>query len=389
MIAMLTHPHSSSTRRRAVLWVMLVCLVTFSTAPVAATAEMVRVTGRAVLAPNDIPGSRRRALEDALYLAAMKGGADIDAFSAVDMGVLTADSILLRASTRIVDFAVVDEFRGQSQFEVTIDAYVGERPQLGCAARPDLALTVGVPKLNTTQQVPHWMGEALKMAHDKTVDVLRSAANVRLVDSTISLAPKAEVASKVADGFDYQSLLTGKVPRQDGGTLPRNARGLHLSWSAQSASARAERVVVTLNARIVDPAAPSRTRNLKLQKTVTLKPDTPWRALNVVASKDWSRTAKNLSRNFGESLATWLEQAACAPLVANLVAAGKDRYRVDLGSRDGLTRQSLAFVDGGQSAWTVLRVVELAASSAIVAPMNAARAPSRLAGTQVRFNDGG
>ncbi|MFD1510666.1 flagellar assembly protein T N-terminal domain-containing protein [Lacimonas salitolerans] len=379
--------HSPPTHRRAVLWVILACLVALTTAPVAATAEMVRVTGRAVLAPNDIPGSRRRALEDALYLAAMKGGADVDAFSAVDMGVLTADSILLRASTRIVDFAVVDEFRGQSQYEVTIDAYVGEQPQLGCAARPDLALTVGVPKLRTTQQVPHWIDEALKMAHDETVNVLRGAANVRLADSTISLAPKAEVASRVADGFDYQSLLTGKAPRQGGGTLPREARGLHLSWSAQSASARAERVVVTLEARIVDPAAPSRTRNLKLQKTVTLTPDTPWRALNVLASKDWDSTAKDLSRSFGKSLATWLEQSACAPLVANLAAAGKGRYRVDLGTRDGLTRQSLAFVDGGQSAWTVLRVVELGASSAIVAPMNLDRAPSGLAGTQVHFND--
>jgi hypothetical protein len=75
-------------------------------------------------------------------------------------------------------------------------------------------------------------------------------------------------------------------------------------------------------------------------------------------------------------------------LVSNLAAAGKGQYRVDLGIRDGLTRQSLAFVDGGQSAWTVLRIVELAASSAIVAPMNPARATSRLTGTQVRFNDG-
>lgn len=367
---------------------MLACLAAVTTAPVSATAEMVRVTGRAVLAPNDIPGSHRRALEDALYLAALEGGADIDAFSAVEMGVLTAESILLRASSRILDFVVVDEFRGQSQYEVTIDAYVGERPNLGCAARPDLVLTVGVPKLQTTQQVPHWMGDALKLAHDKTVGVLRDAANVRLVNSTLSLAPRPEVASRVAEGFDYQSLLTGKAARQDGETLPSNARGLHLAWSAQSASARAKRIVVTLDARIVDPAAPARTRNLKLQKTVTLTPDTPWRALNVVASKDWDSTAKDLSRNFGDSLMTWLEQSACAPLVANLATAGKGRYRVDLGTRDGLTRQSLAFVDGGQSAWTVLRVVELAVSSAVVAPMNPARAPSSLAGTQVRFNDG-
>ena len=45
--------------------------------------RQVETTGRAVLISGDIETSRKRALEDALYIAALKGGADINGFSAI------------------------------------------------------------------------------------------------------------------------------------------------------------------------------------------------------------------------------------------------------------------------------------------------------------------
>ena len=45
--------------------------------------KQVEATGRAVILPNDIQTSRKRALEDAIYIAALKGGADINGFSAI------------------------------------------------------------------------------------------------------------------------------------------------------------------------------------------------------------------------------------------------------------------------------------------------------------------
>ena len=125
---------------------------------------------------------------------------------------------------------------------------------------------------------------------------------------------------------------------------------------------------------------------MRLRHTLKLTTDTPWRALNVLARKDQEAVAKVLSEKMGAQLSTVLEEFACAPLVAQLQSAGKGRFRVQLGARDGLTRQSLAFSEGGDQTWTVFRVVELAQSSAIIAPMNAARAAGRLTGAQVRFN---
>ena len=45
--------------------------------------KQVEATGRSILLPENIETSRKRALEDAIYIAALKGGADINGFSAI------------------------------------------------------------------------------------------------------------------------------------------------------------------------------------------------------------------------------------------------------------------------------------------------------------------
>jgi hypothetical protein len=122
---------------------------------------------------------------------------------------------------------------------------------------------------------------------------------------------------------------------------------------------------------------------------VAISPNTPLRALNVLARKDATAISKIIAKHAGDELAAWLGSYACAPLKSVLEASGSDRFRVDLGARDGLTRQSLAFVEGHGQPWTVLRILELTTSSAIVSPLNTSRAAQHLNGAPVRFEVGG
>ena len=370
---------------------LLVCLIsTVLLAPRGSVADMVRVTGRAVIASSDDTDARRRALEDALYLAALEGGADIEGFSVVDKGVMTGESILLRPSSRILDFAVIDEVKAHSFYEVTIEAYVGERPDLGCAARPDIVLTAVHPRLHASSSTPLWMKNALGMAHERTINDLGRIAKIKIVESDVDLHAAAPSTSRVRPGFDYQTLLTGRSDAQTprGSPLPSDARALHFQWSADAATVGANEVEVTLEARIIDQASSSREEQIRFRHTVKLTPGTPWRALNVVARKDQQTVAATLSAHMGIGLSSWLVNFACAPLTANLKPMGEGRFRVPLGIRDGLTRQSLAFAEGRGQPWTVFRIVDLGQSSALIAPMNASSAAQEMSGAQVRFNAG-
>ena len=89
--------------------------------PQTSVAEMVRVTGRAALEAGNDTLMRRRALEDALYQASLAGGAEVDGFSLADQGVLAGEAVLLRPSSKILDFAVLREQKASSHYEVTIE----------------------------------------------------------------------------------------------------------------------------------------------------------------------------------------------------------------------------------------------------------------------------
>jgi len=68
---------------------------------IVAATEMIRVTGRAAIEPRGQDAAERLALEDALYMAAMAGGAELNGFSMVENGILVGETVLLRPSSRL------------------------------------------------------------------------------------------------------------------------------------------------------------------------------------------------------------------------------------------------------------------------------------------------
>ena len=352
------------------------------------TAEMVRVVGRAAYVDGNTSLAQHHALEDALYLAALEGGADVSGFSMTNQGVLTGESILMQPTYRILDYSILHEGRSGPHYEVTIEAYVGAAPDLGCTVRPMVDLVADRPKIHASQTAPLWATEALKGAHDQTLRNLRTVKTVQIISRDISFAPTQSTQSNIPTGFDYQALLNGNStkPVQTG---TDHTRGLHLSWHATAPALNAHTMTVALKAQIIDPAAPTRARQKSISQTIAISPNTPWRALNVLARKDSQAIAQIVAKQASDELAAWLGNYFCAPLKSTLVASGNGQFRVDLGARDGLTRHSLAFVEYHGQPWTVLRVLELTASSAIVSPLNPGRAAQHLNGAPVRFEIGG
>ena len=90
-------------------------------------------TGRAAITSN-VPAelARMRALEDALYLAALQGGAKINGFSAVSTDTSVQDHFVIRPSSKILDYTILSEEKTDTGVEVKIRAAVGNLPQKKC-----------------------------------------------------------------------------------------------------------------------------------------------------------------------------------------------------------------------------------------------------------------
>ena len=60
--------------------------------------------------------SRRRALEDALYLAALHGGAKINGYSAVSTDTSIQENLVIQPASKILDYTIISEERTDMHF---------------------------------------------------------------------------------------------------------------------------------------------------------------------------------------------------------------------------------------------------------------------------------
>ena len=98
--------------------------------------EFVQTTGRAVIMHQDAEQeARMMALEDALYTAALQGGAEINGFSIITTDTAIDDHFVVRPASRILDYRIVNEVVEEEHYAVTIEAAVGDLPDAQCQAR--------------------------------------------------------------------------------------------------------------------------------------------------------------------------------------------------------------------------------------------------------------
>jgi len=64
----------------------------------------VEATGRAILIEGNLEVSRKRAIEDALYIAALKGGAKVRGFSAIGADTIINEQSVVSAASKVIDF---------------------------------------------------------------------------------------------------------------------------------------------------------------------------------------------------------------------------------------------------------------------------------------------
>ena len=107
--------------------------------PLAEAAEenlkLVTATGRAaIISDEQMQETRSRALEDALYGAALLGGAEIDGFSSIQAGTQLDDHFVVRPSSKIVDYDILNEQSDDLHY-ATIEAAVGEISKTECQNR--------------------------------------------------------------------------------------------------------------------------------------------------------------------------------------------------------------------------------------------------------------
>ena len=104
----------------------VLCILLLSTYTLASEFDIKEIIteGRAVIIDGDKKLAKKRALDDALYLASLRGGAKVDGYSNVDSLTRLNENLLVRPAATITDFAIIDEGSDKTHYSVKIKAYL-------------------------------------------------------------------------------------------------------------------------------------------------------------------------------------------------------------------------------------------------------------------------
>ena len=178
--------------------------------------------GRAVIVDGNEVVAKKRALDDALYLASLQGGAKIDGYSTVDTNTSLNENLLIRTSSSIKDFVILEESKDQTHYSVKIKAIlVSLNSLLDCSARSNINLSYFKPNFVVSSKLPAQLQNLPLLISQKIFENLTRIDQISLKDSTsFDFNPKKFSALPVS--LDYQAIVEGKS-----GSLKSGEFGIH------------------------------------------------------------------------------------------------------------------------------------------------------------------
>ena len=305
-----------------------------------ANFKQVEATGRAVLIAGDIETSRKRALEDALYIAALKGGADINGFSAITSNTVINDQSIVKATNRVLDFKILSEKQSKEFLSIKISAVVGGKlSKKNCKNRP-INITLFRGSYNVESSVPSKLARYTPMWYGQVYDVISKLPNVKAINHK-NKSLKQIIKSNVNSSFDYNALTNG-LPIIQAGDYSLVPELLLTENNKQNSFSN---YLLKVSFKIFKGPG------IKLMTTKTY--DLPieyqykskFQFINNISTSDIQLVDQNVHHHMLLAATKFLQDLNCRPLEGKLTV-NEGSLVVDLGRKQGLKQKQIGLVKG-------------------------------------------
>ena len=344
--------------------------------------QIVMSTGRAAIISNEhIDETRARALEDALYSAALLGGAEIDGFSSVQAGSQLDDHFVVRPSSKIIDYDIVDERFDDLHYTIEIEAAVGELKKVDCQNRLFNTVTMFAPVFRVNEKIPAWLSHQPSAMIKSLQENLTRKSNFNLVNMVhLPLDPKELTRDRT---YSYKALTSGTTNVLHGDFA--FATTITFKRTVKKTSFQQNHFVdVMVESAVFVDSDYRPTEKVTHQAKFPIRNSLPTQFMSILASPNPTKIRGNLSKLISEHAAELETVMRCTPLSATMIAK-KDGLHIPIGSRHGLQDNRLAVMSNEVMPWTVLRVIKINADGAVLMPLNRKRSSAQLSGQRVSF----
>jgi len=349
----------------------------------AAAFRFTETTGRAVIMDAAMEQEARMlALEDALYLAALEGGASINGFSAVMSDTTIEDHFVVRPASRILDYTITNEVIDGEHYEVSIRAAIGDLPRGSCLHRRAVNMTLFKPRMVLAENIPAAVAPmAVEVLNNVIMTIERHGSVSANRATDIALDPSR--LSRINDSYDYAALTKGvvRVRRGDFALVPEI---ILTGKRAGNALLRRDDVTMLIRLHVLAGESYAPIDRFEVTHTVTARQRSASRSLNVIGQPRRPAILAALIEPVSGLVDNMVADLQCRPLTATL-ALSEGKLTAPVGSHHGMRQNALAVASGTDTPWQIMRVTEVGAMSSILTPLNDRRDPATLAGRTVEF----
>ena len=370
-------------RLPVVLLLAFACFILGATAGQASGMRFTETTGRAaIIDPAMEQEARMMALEDALYLAALEGGARIDGFSAVMTDSSLEDHFVIRPASRILDYTITNEVIDDLHYQVSIRAAVGDLPKGTCLHRRDVNLTVFAPKITHGKAVAAEAGPMAPRVISALIETIEAHPGINAIRATDTVLDPARLA-RTTDQFDYQALTTGvtRVRRGDFALIPEITL---TSRRVRNGFDRHDDMLVSIEMHLFAGESYAPVDHFESRQQITTRLRSPFRTVNVLGQSRRPVILDTMRAPVAALVDDMAAKLQCAPLSATMSVVD-GRLSVPIGSYHGMRENALAVASGTDTPWQIMRVTSVSPMSSMLTPLNEKRDINTLAGRTAEF----
>ena len=364
------------------------CFVTIfvliaSSAMAEQTIQFVETTGRAVITDEgSINNARRNSLEDAIFLAAIHGGAKINGFSSIDKETSLTDHFTLTPAGKLLDYTILEESIDGEHYSTTIRAAVGALNATKCSTRSKVTIIKFGANFNFSTKVSPWLRQIAKEVENNIGEILKEHPNAVLTEVSPTKLQINKLVS-VDDAFDYTSLTRGRVRVKSGDFALVPSISMQVSKSKKNIETEIF-LLVNISSKL------SRGVDYKLIDTTSyelllkLQSETPWRSFDIMGKKTRDQIQLSIKSGLEKHVLELMNKVQCVPL-SGLIKLRDGKLVVDLGQSHGVTTNSLAVSSGTNTAYTLLHVTQVFNNQSILEPLNTSLELTSLIGKTINF----
>ena len=360
-----------------------VMLLIASSSTAEQTIQFVETTGRAVINDDDsINNARRNALEDAIFLAAIHGGAKVNGFSSIDKETSLTDHFTITPAGKLLDYDIVEESINGEHYETTIRAAVGELNATECSTRSKAKIIKFGADFDFSSKVPSWLREVAKEVENDIGGLLKNHPNAILTDVSPT---KLQIERLVTtdDSFDYQALTRGRVRVKSGDFALVPSVSMRLRKSKKNIETEIF-LFVTVSSKLFQGDNYKLMDVTNYELTIKLKSETPWRSFDILGKKTRDQINLSIKSGLETHVLELMDKVRCIPLTG-VLKLRDGKLLVELGQSHGVTTNSLAVSSGASTAYSILHVTEVYDNQSTLEPLNSSLELKSLIGKTINF----